>query len=179
VGQLTAEKGHAVLVRAWAEVVRQRPAARLVLVGDGPERARIEELARSLEVPGDSMVLTGFRDDVPSWLAGFDLYVQPSLEEGLGTSVLDAMACRLPVVASRAGGLPEAVVDGETGVLVPRADAPALAQAMLELLAAPERCAFMGEAGRRRVEARFSVEAMVAGYLEVYQGLTVSDQGSA
>jgi len=169
VAHLAPEKGLSVLLAAWSEVATAMPGARLLLVGDGPERARLERTAASF-VP-DSVVFTGQRDDVAACLKALDLYVQPSLAEGLGTSVLDAMACGLPVVASRVGGLPEAVADGETGLLVPPGDPSALATAVLELLRDPERAAAMGAAGRRRVEEHFTLERMVEGYLMLYREL--------
>ncbi len=165
VGQLSAEKGQASLAEAWPSVLREHPGATLVLVGDGPERARVERL--TAQVP-ERIVLAGFRDDVPSWLKGLDLYAQPSLAEGLGTSVLDAMGCRLPVVASRIGGLPE-VVGAHTGLLVPPGDPAALADAITALLSDPARARSMGEAGRRRVAEEFGVDRMVERYLGVYR----------
>jgi len=169
VAAMTAEKGLGTMVEAWPAVVRAIPAARLVLVGDGPDRCELEMSSR--ESPPGSIVFAGHRDDVPAWLKSCDVYVQPSRAEGLGTSVLDAMACRLPVVASRVGGLPEAVADGETGILVPAGDAGALTDAILGLLTDGQRATAMGMAGRARVERHFAVEPMVEGYLEVYRRL--------
>jgi len=167
VAAMTAEKGLGTLLEAWFAVKEALPEARLVLVGDGPDRSALDMSSR--ELPPGSIVFAGQRDDVPAWLKSFDVYVQPSLAEGLGTSVLDAMACHLPVVASRAGGLPEAVADGETGILVAVGDAVALTDAILGLLADRRRAEAMGKAGRARVERHFTVEAMVEGYLEVYR----------
>ena len=169
VGAMTPEKGHLVLLRAWSLVLDQRPEARLVLLGDGPERAAVERATAAL--PAGSVVLAGYRDDVPAWLKALDLYVQPSLAEGLGSAVLEAMACRLPVVASRTGGVPESVVDGTTGLLCPPGDAAALAEAILTLLRSRERATAMGAKGRERVEERFSAPAMVGAYFELYRTL--------
>lgn len=169
VGQLAPEKGHAILLEAWAQVVNQLPSAQLVLVGDGDEREAIEQWAARL--PPGSVRFAGHCQNVPPWLKALDLYVQPSLAEGLGTSVLDAMACCLPVVASRVGGLPEAVSNGETGLLVPPDEPQDLAEAILALLRDPDRAAAMGRAGRSRVERLFSVDGMVEGYADLYREL--------
>jgi glycosyltransferase involved in cell wall biosynthesis len=167
VAAFSPEKGLPTLLAAWGRVMTALPEARLVLLGDGPERGAVERAAAAL--PTGSLLLAGFRDDVHGWLKRLDLYVQPSLCEGLGSSVLEAMACRLAVVASRAGGLQEAVEDGVTGLLVAPGDEAALAAAVLGLLSDPPRAAAMGAAGRARVEERFSVDAMLEGHLAVYR----------
>ncbi len=171
VGQLSPEKGQTVLAAAWPAVLARHPSASLVLVGDGPQHPTIKALALQ---SSDRVLLAGFRDDVPAWLKGFDVYVQPSLAEGLGTSVLDAMGCRLPVVASRVGGLPEAV-DESTGLLVPPGNPEALADAIETLLGDPRRARSLGEAGRRRVAEAFGVKRMVEQYLDVYRQATTAD----
>ena len=121
--------------------------------------------------PGYPVVFTGYQDDVTPWLRDLEIYVQPSLNEGFGTSVLDAMACRLPVIASRVGGLPEIVIHGSTGLLVPPAQPSQLSGAIRQLLAEPARASAMGQAGRERVEEHFSVASMVDAYLDLYRGL--------
>jgi glycosyltransferase involved in cell wall biosynthesis len=166
---MTPEKGHAVLLAAWAESVKTMPNARLLLVGHGPERSRLEHTAAA--ITDAAVTFSGFREDVTDSLAATTIYVQPSLAEGLGTSVLDAMAHALPVVASRVGGLPEAVVHDETGLLVPPDDPSALAAAILELLHDPARARAMGQAGRQRVEELFSLDRMVVGHLGVYRSV--------
>ncbi len=163
VGSITAEKGHAVLLEAWDNVIRHRPDAVLVVIGEGPLRSTLQPDA------GPSVRFLGQRDDVVAWLHGADLYVQPSLAEGLGTATLEAMGCSLAVVASAVGGLPEAVDDGVTGVLIPPADAGALATAVVGLLSDPARRAAMGAEGRRRVERLFQAARMVHRYVEVYR----------
>ena len=112
------------------------------------------------------MLLAGFRHDALGLMKSFDLFVMSSVTEGLGSPMLEAMACRRAVVSTRAGGIPEVVVDGETGLLVPPHDEAALAKAIVALLRDPARRAAMGEAGRARVEREFSVERMVANTLE-------------
>ena len=163
---LTLEKGHSVLLDAWQVVARQRPQARLVLLGDGPLRPALERLA------GPNVRLIGNSDQVASWLRIADLYVQPSLAEGLGTATLEAMGCTVPVVASATGGLPEVVVDGFTGLLVPPGRPDELATAISTLLNDPDRRAQMGSAGRERVVQHFSVDRLVSRYRAAYEQLS-------
>jgi glycosyltransferase involved in cell wall biosynthesis len=169
VGRFSREKGHVYLLAAWTEVVRVRPYARLVMVGSGPAEPELRAMASRF--PDGSVIFTGYRDDSAAWLKTFDIYVQPSLSEGLGTTVLDAMACRLPVIASRVGGLCEVVEDGSSGILVPPEQPALLADAILQLLTNSEKAASMGQAGRRRVEESFTCDRMIEAYLGVYQEL--------
>jgi glycosyltransferase involved in cell wall biosynthesis len=106
-----------------------------------------------------------------SWMASFDLFVLPSLNEGMGRVLIEAMALAKPVVASRVGGIPEIVVDGETGNLVPAKDAKRLAEAILFLLKDAELCRRMGEAGKKRADSRFSAYTMVRRIGRLYQEL--------
>jgi len=170
VGALALEKGQAVLLSAWREVLASFPDARLILIGDGPERRSLEELA--FGEPLGSVRFTGFRNDVASCLKSLDLVVLPSLAEGIGGTAIEAMACRRAVVASRVGGLPEVVADGVTGLTVPPNDPGALSAAIVDLLTATRRRAAMGEAGRARVEEEFTGERMIASYLGVYRELS-------
>ena len=167
VAQMTPEKGLAVLAAAWPRVLAQRPGARLVLVGDGPERAAT---MAALGSAAATVHFAGFRSDVPAWLKAFTVYVQPSLMEGLGSTVIDALGCGLPVVVSRAGGLPE-VVGGDGGLLVPPGDPLALAEAILRLLGDPAAAQAMAGLGMAAVRQRFTIEAMVAAYVALYRDL--------
>lgn len=170
IGALVPHKGQRDLVEAAALVVRQVPDARFVIAGDGELRARLEQQIRRLGLE-KHVLLIGFRRDVLSVLKAFDVFVMSSVTEGLGTSVIDAMACRKSVVGTRAGGIPELVVEGDTGHLVPVGDPPAMARAIVALIADPGRRARFGEAGRARVEARFTVERMVRATLDAYEAL--------
>ncbi len=161
--RLNVQKGHEFLLRAAASV----PGAMFVLAGDGPERRPLEALAQDLGV-ADRVRFLGQRDDVAALLSTSDLMVLPSLVEGLPVSVLEAMAAEKPVVATAIGGTDEAVVHGETGLLVPPRDPAALAVAIRTLLRDRGLSARLAAAGRARVEARFSREAMVAGICRVY-----------
>ena len=166
VARLDPQKGLHDLVAAAALV----PEARVMVVGEGPERPALETEIARLGL-GDRVHLLGFRSDVPDLLAASDLFVLPSLFEGLPLSILEAMAAGKPVVATAIGGNDEAVVDGATGLLVPPGDPQALADAIRALLRDPERRRRLGEAGRRRAEAEFSATAMVRRVAAVYDEL--------
>jgi glycosyltransferase involved in cell wall biosynthesis len=112
--------------------------------------------------------LTGFRDDALGLMKSFDLFAMSSVTEGLGSAVLEAMACARPVVGTDTGGLPEAIADGVTGRLVPPHDEAALAGAIIEMLRKPDLRQQFGAAGRARVEREFSVDELVKGTLMVY-----------
>jgi sugar transferase (PEP-CTERM/EpsH1 system associated) len=172
VGRLQAVKDQATLLRAVAILVEQHPALRLRLtlrlVGDGPERAALEALARELGLT----VLTdfvGFRDDVAAELRKLDVFVLPSLNEGISNTVLEAMACGLPVVATAVGGNPELVDDGRTGRLVAAGDAAALADCLARYAVDRALARAHGVAGRLRVEREFSIPRMLADYAALYR----------
>jgi glycosyltransferase involved in cell wall biosynthesis len=168
VGRLVPQKGHDVAVRALPALLRERPRAVLVVLGEGPERARLEALAASLGVAG-ALRLPGNVPDVCNWLARAQLLVHPSRWEGFGLVSLEAMLAARPVVATRASSAPEIVADGETGVLVPPEDAAALAGAVARILADGELARRLGEAGLRRAHEEFSVARMAERTIEVYR----------
>jgi L-malate glycosyltransferase len=174
-GALYDHKGHRYLVEAAALVLRRRDAA-FVVAGEGPRRARLAALARRLGV-ADRFRLLGFRSDVGRLLASASVFAFPSIEEGLGTSLLDALLLERPVVASAVGGIPEAISDREHGILVPPRDAEALAGGILETLEDPAAALERARRGRARVLTEFSVEGMVEGTLGVYR--EVLGEGSA
>lgn len=171
VGRLVPVKGFDLLVRALPAIVEAVPSARLVLVGDGPDQARLEAEARTLGV-AERLVLAGAHDQVVPFLSAADLLVAPSRNEGLGKTLVEAMALSRPVVATRVGGIPGVVVDGETGRLVPPENPGALAAAVTELLLNPGLRHRMGEAGRRRAE-QFSLRVMESRLLDLYRSLFV------
>lgn len=165
-GTLDARKGVPVLLEAFDAVRRRRPEALLVLAGRGPLQAEIEARARR---PESGVRLAGFRDDMPAFMRAADVLVLPSTWEGFGYVLVEAMAARRPTVASRTSSIPEIVVDGETGLLAPVGDAPAFADAILALLDDPERRRRLGEAGRRRVETRFTLARMIDGFEALFR----------
>ena len=159
VSRLTEQKGVDVAVRALTRVREVEPRAVLVVLGEGPERARLD---------GNGVHLPGRVGDVASWYRRAELLVHPARWEGFGLALLEAMLAAKPVVATRVSAAPELVADGETGVLVPPDDAPALADAVLSLLADPARAASLGEAGRARARSEFSVARMAVRTAAVY-----------
>src|SRR5581483_8728199 len=161
VSRLTEQKGVDVAVRALASLPDDTV---LVVLGEGPERPRLESLARELGV-ARRVFLLGRVPDVATWLRRASALVHPARWEGFGLAVLEAMLAGLPVVASRVSSLPELVVDGETGVLVPPDDPAALATAIAEALARPD----LGAAGRARAQTEFSVAQMAERTLAVYE----------
>ena len=160
------------LVQAFIALMHSRPAWRdrvgLVLVGDGPLRAPAEAALAAAGLLACAW-LPGARDDIPSLMNALDLFVLPSLAEGIPNTVLEAMASGLPVVATRVGGTPELVEEGTTGLLVPRAAPHALADALQRYVDAPAMARQHGAAGRRRAEREFSLSRMVAGYDALYR----------
>ncbi len=167
-GRLDPVKDLSTLIAATTRLRQSVPAAKLAVIGDGPERGALEALA-SRVAPG-AVLFTGYRSDVRLLLPAFDIFVNSSTHEGVSLTVLEAMAAALPVVATRVGGTPEVVADNETGVLVPSGNPERLAAAMKTLALAPERRRQMGEAGRFRMKKHFSLQAMTRGYLSAYLG---------
>jgi glycosyltransferase involved in cell wall biosynthesis len=168
VAALVPHKGQRHLIDAVPDVLRQEPDARFVIAGEGELRPSLEQQIRHLHLE-KHVTLTGFRPDVLSLHKAFDVFVMSSVTEGLGTSLLDAMACGKPVVATAVGGIPEVVVDGETGFLVPPRDHAAMAAAIARLLGDRALRERMGAAGLARVRERFSVDRMVKDTLRVYE----------
>jgi L-malate glycosyltransferase len=167
VAALAPHKGQKHLVAAAAELVRRIPDARMLILGDGELKDALQHQISSLGLDRH-VTLTGFRADVIGILKSVDLVVMSSITEGLGSVILEAMACRRAVVGTRAGGIPEAIEDQLTGLLVPVKDEGALADALSTLLPDADRRRTMGAAGRARVEAEFSLDALVRATLAVY-----------
>ena len=169
VAMFRGSKGHAHLLDAFALVHAGHPSARLLLVGDGIRRPWVEGLAKDRGL-ADAVVFTGFRSDVPQLLGAMDCFVLASTRtEGVPQSLLQAFAVGVPVVASAIGGIPEVVTDGETGILVPPEDAPALARAIEGILGDPAGTATRSRAARRLVEDRYSHRTAVSRLLALYE----------
>ncbi len=171
-GRLVPIKGQEWLLKAAPRVLAEFPQACFVIIGDGPMLGELRQLTSQLGI-GLRVVFLGAREDVPECLAALDLFVLPSLNEGMGRALLEAMAVGCPVVATCVGGIPDIVADGATGLLVPPRDDRALAEAILTLLRDRSRRAAYGEAARRHVDGRFDVKTMVRSiewlYDEVWQ----------
>jgi sugar transferase (PEP-CTERM/EpsH1 system associated) len=171
VGRMQGVKDQTLLAHAFVRMLQMQPAlrarARLVLVGEGPLRAQAQAI---LDEAGYSSLgwLPGERRDVPNVMRGLNCFVLPSLAEGISNTILEAMATALPVVATQVGGNSELVAHGKTGLTVPAASVQAMATALLQLASDPEGAAAMGQAGRVEVERRFSMQAMVAAYQNLY-----------
>ena len=173
VGRLQGEKAPLTLIEAFAMLCSSRLPTkkmeiRLIMAGDGPLRSEVERKIKELGIES-KVWLTGSRDDVAALMHDFDVFVLPSLTEGVSNTILEAMSSGLPVVATRVGGNPELVAEGQTGMLVAPADPDAMADAMAAYAGNPSLVAAHGAAARRRVLERFSLDAMVSGYQTLYE----------
>jgi len=162
------------LARAFVRLLRDMPDGsrrlRLVMIGDGLLKDQVRAVLHEGEA-ADLAWLPGERDDVPRIMRGLDLFVLPSLSEGISNTVLEAMASGLPVLATAVGGNPELVESGVTGMLVPRSDDASMAQAIRSYAESPALCRRHGLEARRAAERRFGMEAMVNAYLAIYDAL--------
>ena len=157
------------LLDALPSVIARHRRARLIVFGRGPRQAVLQARARRLGLER-KVIFAGFVPRLETLLAGFDVFVHPARSEGLGLVVLEAFAAGVPVIASRAGGLVDAVDDERTGLLVPPGDAPALTSALLRVLENEAYGHRLARAARARVAERFSVEAMTDAYRRLYSG---------
>ncbi len=168
VGRLDAQKGFSTLIAAMARL--QDLPVKLVILGEGPERPRLEEAIRRHRLE-ESVLLLGERADAADWLSAFDIFALPSLWEGLPNALLEAMGVGLPVVASGVDGVPEAVEEDKSGLLVPPASPAALARALRALAQDPARRSRLGEAARAAVAERFTLRRMIDDYSNAYDAL--------
>jgi glycosyltransferase involved in cell wall biosynthesis len=171
VADFAGRKGYPTLVRAAAKVLSEMPDAVFVLVGGGSERRGVEELVREMGCER-SFRFPGYIEDIPGVLSTARLFVLPSIHEGTPAALVEAMAMKKPVVASRVGGIPEVIVDGVTGVLVEPGDSDALARAIISLLNEPEKAKAMGERARQAVEEKYSFGRMLDRMLRLYRDLS-------
>lgn len=170
VGRLSEQKGHSVLIRAAAIVRRQIPNVQFIIVGQGPDHERLLALAAELGL-GDSIHFTGHVSRVQPLLVAMDIFVHPSLWEGMPNAVLEAMALAKPIVATRVDGSAELIVDGESGLLVSPNDVDALSSGILHLLSHPDEAQRLGHSARRRIETEFSIRAMFDATSRLYSHL--------
>lgn len=174
VGRMAEVKDYPNLARAFIRLLEIEPSARqrarLVIIGDGVARETCLNLLR--EAGAEQLAwLPGERTDVAELMRNMDLFVLPSLGEGISNTILEAMSCGLPVVATRVGGNPELVEDMQTGMLVPVSDPESLAQTLLNYFRNENMLHLQGQASRARIESHFSMQAMVRGYLSVYESV--------
>jgi glycosyltransferase involved in cell wall biosynthesis len=170
VGRLVPQKGHDVLLDAFAVLRDALPRARLSIIGDGPLRPHLEEQIRAYRI-ADRVQLLGLHRDLPTFYGRADIAVFPSRWEGLGLAAIEASACGLPIIASAVGGFHEVIRDQETGVLVSPEEPKLLAEAITELVCDRARRILMGHAGRRHVERHFDIRKVVERYERLYEGL--------
>jgi glycosyltransferase involved in cell wall biosynthesis len=170
-GRLSPDKGFDVLIRAAADVCAADPGARFVVFGDGVLRDELPRQARAAGL-GDRVAFAGFRTDLDRLMPHADVFVLPSYNEGLPNVVLEASAAGVPVVATAVSGTPEAVLDGETGFLVPAGDAAAIADRLTRLLADPDRRRHMGRTGRAFMTRQFTFAAQARQYVELFAELS-------
>jgi glycosyltransferase involved in cell wall biosynthesis len=168
VGNLYPVKGQRYLIEAFSRCAALFPRAYLILVGRGSERQELEAQARRLEIPAGRIVFTGFRSDVVNILRSLDLYVQPSLSEGLPVSLLEAVWHQIPVVATAVGGVPEVLAEGEHGILVAPGSSAELEGAIKKVVENLAVYKIRAKAARRLVEEKFSLDSMARQYIELY-----------
>jgi glycosyltransferase involved in cell wall biosynthesis len=177
VGRLALQKGQRHLIAAMPLLLERVPQAHAVIAGSGDLEDYLRELAEEVGVAARVHVL-GARKDVPALMHAIDVFVMPSIWEGFGLVLLEAMAAARPIVASRVATIPEVVIEGETGLLVPPGDPLALADALAQLADQPARARQFGEAGRERLRVHFSLEKMVGDTELLYREL-VDERGAA
>jgi len=174
VAHLAGHKGQKYLVGAIPHVLAAIPNVRFFIIGKGELMSELQALSVSLGI-GHALTFTGFRNDVGAFYKIADLFVMSSVQEGLGTAILDALALGKPVVAANSGGIPEIIRDGQTGRLVEAANPQALAKGIIEMLTNVELAGAMARRGQADVKAKFSINAMVESNLAVYNRLLTSD----
>lgn len=167
VGSLYPVKGHRHLFDAFRSVLKLQPKTKLLVVGQGDLEPSLKQQAFDLGID-HAVSFLGLRNDVPNILAALDLFVLPSLSEGLSVALLEAMSTGVPVVASRVGGNPEIVQDGQTGLLVSPENAQELADRILEMITHREKAKLFGERGRERVSQNFTTARMLGHYQDLY-----------
>jgi glycosyltransferase involved in cell wall biosynthesis len=175
---LRPEKNHELFLAGAKEIRQAIPAAQFIVVGDGPKRPELEQLAAELGI-ADAVHFVGSRSDIPALLSACDVVALTSHNEASPVSILEALACGKPVVASNVGSVRETVVDGETGRLFPAGDLAAFVDATVELLKSPAERQRLGAEGRRRVEASCSLDAMVRGYEQLIERIYAAKSAPA
>jgi glycosyltransferase involved in cell wall biosynthesis len=168
VARLSEQKGHRYLIDAVKKVVRKYPNIRVLFIGDGPLREKLEFQVHRLRLNATIQFL-GFRSDIKELLGALDIFILPSLFEGLPNVILEAMACGKPVIATNVSGIPEVIVDHQTGILIPPKDSDAIAQAIFQMLRDTKKMRMMGKMSRKRVEEKFNLKQQVSAFAMLYE----------
>lgn len=177
VGRLVWKKGLRVLLQAAQEITRARPDVVFVFAGKGPDRTELDALVSHLGLQNKVHFL-GQRSDLPDVYASFDIFVLPSFDEGMPMAVLEAMAARKPVVATRVGGIPKMVEDQVSGILVEPGNAEQFTEALIQLLEKPRKAAELGRCAFEDVQNRFSSDVMAKSYLNIYRKVLPTKSGN-
>jgi glycosyltransferase involved in cell wall biosynthesis len=177
VGRLVPVKGHTYLIKAIQKVVKVIPEAKFLFVGDGEIKSKLSEEIKSLDLQ-ENIFMLGSRNDIATILSCINVFLLPSLNEGFGMVLIEAMAARKPVIATNVGGIPEVIKDGETGILVPPKDPEAFSSAIIKLYNNPELSRRMGLAGYNRAKRLFDITMTVHGFESLYSDL-VKEKGFA
>jgi glycosyltransferase involved in cell wall biosynthesis len=170
-GRIDRVKRLDLLLEGFSGVLTRHPQARLIIIGEGGQKSELEQIAASLDI-SHALIWTGFRQDVPRLLAAMDVYVQPSVNEGLSLSILEAMAAGVPVIATDVGAAQEVLAHERTGILIPPGSSAAIENAILDLLDHPRKREALSQAARVHVVQEFGVQRMVDRYRRVYEALT-------
>lgn len=178
VGRLDPVKDHTTLLRATEMMLERGLDVRVVIAGEGPERKALEDNLAQRPILAQRTVLTGDVQDVAHWLNAFDIFVLPSLSEGMSNTLLEAMATGVPPLATAVGGNAEVIEDGNSGVLVPPGDAKKICEYLLQLAPSPERRRQLGQNARQRIVSHFSLDRMLSRYTEMYCQLMNANQRS-
>ena len=168
IGRLSIEKGVDIFLEAAARILTEQPSTKFVVIGEGPDRDKLESLIDNLKIR-NSVSLLGRRTDMPSVYASLDIMVSSSRQEGLPIAILEGMASRLPIVATAVGEVPTLISTGQTGVLVPPQDISSLASATVSLLQNPAERQRLGSVARQLIEDEFSASRMTSDYLRIYE----------
>jgi len=170
VARLQPVKGVEYLIEAAKHVLESIPNTRFLIVGEGPQKAELIHKVHQLNLSSD-VIFAGMRGDIPAILSALDLFVLPSLSEALGIAVIEALAAKVPVIATNVGGVTEIVEDGKTGLLVPPKDPLSLAKAILHTYSNGDEAISMAKAGERRVREVFDIAHLARKQAELYEKL--------
>ena len=177
VGRLVPVKGHTYLIKAIQKVVKVIPEAKFLFVGDGELKSKLSEEIKSYDLQRNIFLL-GARNDIATILSCINVFLLPSLNEGFGMALIEAMAARKPVIATNVGGVPEVIINGTTGILVPSKDPEAFSSAIIKLYNNPEMSLEMGLAGYSRARNLFDIKTTVREFEDLYSKL-IKEKGVA